>query len=152
MRTLYHFSLHPASRQARIALAEKKLKVIEKPINPWQIDADDWAKFEDITPEGMPPTLTDVRAGRETLSFHLGYLCWMLEQRDWLAGRYFSLGDVAAAAHISCLDFLDEINWRDWPTLKEWYQKVKSRPSMQPLLKDKLPGFRPPRHYTNLDF
>lgn len=229
MRTLYHFPLHPASRQARIALAEKKLKFIEKPITPWKTDHEDWIKFEDITPEGMPPTLTDVapggqvvitgaraiceyaqegssrhpllaedikeraearriadwfdhkfsqevdaiilhekvekslgglgtpepaalRAGRESLAHHLGYLCWMLEQRDWLAGRYFSLGDIAAAAHISCLDFLDEITWRDWPTLTEWYQKIKSRPSMQALLNDRLPGFRPPRHYTNLDF
>lgn len=229
MRTLYHFALHPASRQARIALGEKKLKVTESPVNPWQLDQGDWKKFEEITPEGVPPTLVDIvpggsvvitgaraiceyandgstrhpllaeeiteraearriadwfdhkfaqevdafilhekveksvsglgpadpavlREGREALTHHLGYLCWLLEQRDWLAGRYFSLADVAAAAHVSCLDFLGEINWREWPTLKEWYQKVKSRPSMQTLLKDRVPGFRAPRHYTDLDF
>jgi len=229
MRTLYHFALHPASRQARIALAEKKLKVSETPINPWQLDKTDWKKFEEMTPEGMPPTLIDVipsgnivitgaraiceyandgstrqpllatdiseraearriadwfdhkfarevdaiilhekveksvaglgaadtalmRVGREALAQHLGYICWLLEQRDWLAGRNFSLADIAAAAHISCLDFLGEITWRDWPTLKEWYQKIKCRPSMRPLLNDRVPGFRAPRHYTDLDF
>jgi len=68
MRTLYHFPLHPASRQARIALAEKKLKFIEKPITPWKTDHEDWIKFEDITPEGMPPTLTDVRYKRTSRS------------------------------------------------------------------------------------
>ena len=36
MRTLYHFALDPASRQARIALEEKKLRVRLIDIDPWQ--------------------------------------------------------------------------------------------------------------------
>jgi len=78
--------------------------------------------------------------------------CLLLEQRDWLAGKSFSLADIAGAANMSCLDFLGEIKWRDWPELKRWYQTVKSRPSVQALLQDRVAGLRPPRHYTDLDF
>lgn len=93
-----------------------------------------------------------LREGRANLSEHLTYLTELLEHRDWLAGRRFSLGDIAAAAHLSCLDFLGEISWRDHPVLKDWYQKIKSRPSMRGLLGDRVAGLRPPRHYTDLDF
>ena len=88
----------------------------------------------------------------EHLEFHLSYFSWLLEQRDWLAGNSFSLADIAGAANISCLDFLGEIKWRDWPDLKRWYQTVKSRPSVQPLLQDRMAGLRAPRHYADLDF
>ena len=225
MRALYHYPLHPASRQARITLAEKKLKVREEIIDPWNPTDE----FLDLTAEGAPPVLIDpvlggtvtisgvrpiceyandgstrhpllssdpferaearricewfsvrfsedvdavilaekveknvlalgapdpaiLREGREHLALHLTYISGLLEQRDWLAGRHYSLGDIAAAAHLSCLDFLGEINWRDWPVLKEWYQKVKSRPAMRSVLGDRVAGFRAPRYYTDLDF
>ena len=93
-----------------------------------------------------------LREGRINLERHLNYLTSLLEKRDWLAGRRLSLGDIAAAAHLSCLDFLGEINWRDYTLLTEWYQKIKSRPSMRSLLGDRVAGLRPPRHYTDLDF
>jgi len=230
MRTLYHFPLHPPSRMARLALAEKKLKVKEQIINPWQIEPE----FKNLTAEGTPPVLIDLtqhgthtisgaraiieyandgskrnpllsedpferaearricawfderftaevdayilaekveravlsqteynigpadpkvlREGRGYLADHLNYLKTLLEKRDWLAGRRFSLGDIAAASHLSCLDFLGEISWRDNPVVKEWYQKIKSRPAFRGLLGDRQPGLRAPRHYTDLDF
>ncbi len=96
-----------------------------------------------------PPTL---REGRKQLQFHLDYLTWLLKDRDCLAGHQYSLGDIAAAANISCLDYFGEIPWKDYGRLKDWYQKVKSRPSFRPILKDQLPGLIPPRHYADLDF
>ena len=80
----------------------------------------------------------------------IGYGGVMLSQK--LACNQMSLADLAAGAHISCLDYLDEIKWSKWSGLKEWYQKLKSRPSFRPLLKDTIPGLRPPRHYADLDF
>ncbi len=100
---------------------------------------------------GAPDPAT-VRTGREHLKFHLEYLSWLLAQRDWLGGAQMSLADLAGGAHISCLDYLNEINWDKWEELKNWYQKLKSRPSFQPLLQDSVAGLRPPRHYSDLDF
>ncbi len=101
--------------------------------------------------EGAPEPSV-LRTGREHLKFHLEYLSWLLEERDWLAGRRMSLADLAGGAHLSCLDYLGEIDWEKWPGVKDWYQKLKSRPSFRPLLKDSIAGLRPPRHYTDLDF
>jgi glutathione S-transferase len=226
MRTLYHWPLDPNSRQARLALAEKKLKFKLVAVTPW--DPDD--AFLRLCTEGIPPCLTEdtvnsknvissaraicefvaddsgtryplmpntaqeraevrrlahwfdvkfsgdvnayilterlekslsgsgspdpavLRIGREHLKFHLEYMSWLLEKRDWIAGGTISLADLAGGAHISCLDYIDEINWTKWPHIKNWYQKLKSRPSFRPLLADIVPGLRPPRHYADLDF
>ena len=221
MRTLHHWPLDPASRQARIALAEAGMEVELSPVNPWSPEPEFLARV----PEGVPPALvegsatiagaraiceyandtarrhdllgdtaieraearrlcdwfdirfaTDVgepilgekieramlgagspdaatlREGRDALRAHLDYVEGLLERRDWLAGRRFSLADVAGAAHLSAVDFLGEIRWRERKVLKSWYQRIKSRPSVQPLLADRLPGMFPPAYYADPDF
>ncbi|NNE59093.1 MAG: glutathione S-transferase family protein [Hellea sp.] len=225
MRTLYHWPLDPQSRQVRIALEEKKLRVKLVHVNPWEISEELLVK----APEGKPPILLEaipggqiiitgsraiceyaedhsgrqillpggpgdraearrlcawfddkfqeevnayilserlektltaggaphpptLRQGREQLQFHLDYMSWLLEKRSWLAGQEFSLADIAAGANISCLDYFGEIPWKSVPDIKNWYQKLKSRPSFRPLLKDHIPGLIPPRHYADLDF
>lgn len=225
MRLLYHWPLDPQSRQARVALAETKLKFKLAPVSPWKPDK----TFMDISPEGTPPTLIEttptgkaaingaraiceyaqdisprtslltsdlieraearrlcnwfdtkfsdevnayvlherieksltgggaphppsLREGRDHLAFHLDYIDWLLESRSWLACGEFTLADIAAGAHISCLDFLGEIPWKARPRVKAWYQKLKCRPSFRPLLADRVPGLFPPTHYADLDF
>ena len=71
---------------------------------------------------------------------------------NWLAGDDFSLADIAAAAHISCVDYLGDVPWSDYPGAHDWYARVKSRPSFRPLLADHIPGLPPPKHYADLDF
>jgi len=80
------------------------------------------------------------------------YISYLLEQRDWLAGGQFGLADLTAAAHLSCLDYTGDIHWRDWAVPREWYARLKSRPSFRPLLADNIAGMPPATHYTNLDF
>lgn len=93
-----------------------------------------------------------VRAGHTNLHPHLDYLGWLIERRNWLAGDYFSLADITAAAHISCVDYLGDVPWPDHPAVHDWYARVKSRPSFRPLLSDHMPGMMPPKHYSDLDF
>ena len=94
-----------------------------------------------------------IRAAKSNLKYHLDYIGYLTERyRGWLAGDYFSLADVTAAAHLSVLDYLGDIAWDEHETTKEWYARVKSRPSFRPLLADHIPGAPPPRHYTDLDF
>ncbi len=109
-------------------------------------------RLEKIISGGGAPDPAVLRAGRENLAFHLQYIAWLLEDRDWLAGGRFSLADICAGSHLSCLDYLGEIKWDNFPGVKPWYQKLKSRPAFQPLLKDRIPGLMPPRHYADLDF
>lgn len=93
-----------------------------------------------------------VRSGYTNIHPHLDYVAWLVEHRKWLAGEFFSMADIAAAAHISCVDYIGDMPWDDHPTVKDWYARVKSRPSFRPLLADLVPGLRPPAHYADLDF
>lgn len=222
---LHHFPFDPGSRQARLALGEKKLAFADRPVRYWEHDPVfhaltatgrppvleatgaggpvvacellavlDWIetsvsrppllssnpaeraealrlrtwfdrKFEievdaPILYERMekrlqrlgPPSAEPLRQGRAALREHLAYLETLLAGRDWLAGRDLSQADLAAAGHLSVLDYFGEIPWRTWPALKTWYMRIKSRPSFRPLLADRLPGMEPVEHYADLDF
>ena len=80
------------------------------------------------------------------------YLNWLAATRSWVAGDRFSYADLAAAATVSVLDYLGEIDWSDWSAAKDWYQRLKSRPSFRPLLADRVRSLTPAAHYTDLDF
>ncbi len=64
----------------------------------------------------------------------------LLTSRRWLAGDDLSFADFAAAAHISTVDYLGEMPWHEYPAVKIWYQRMKSRPSFRALLGDRVPG------------
>ncbi|WP_374467971.1 glutathione S-transferase family protein [Phenylobacterium sp.] len=98
------------------------------------------------------PELANLRQGREGVKNHLWYMDSLLQQRDWLAGRRLSLADFAAAAHLSVIDYFGDVPWADFPAVKTWYMKLKSRPAFRPLLMDRWPGLTPARHYDDLDF
>ena len=63
-----------------------------------------------------------------------------------------SFADVAAAAQLSCLDYVDEVPWDEFASAKTWYTRMKSRRSFRPLLADRVPGAAPAPQYANLDF
>jgi len=98
------------------------------------------------------PELANLRQGREALKNHLFYIDRLLAERDWLAGRRLSLADFAAAAHLSVIDYFGDVPWADFPQVKTWYMKLKSRPAFRPLLLDRWPGLTPAPHYDDLDF
>lgn len=98
------------------------------------------------------PSSDSLRAARSNISYHFDYIAYLVKHRKWLAGDNFSIADISAASQISVLDYLSEVPWEHSKEVKEWYALIKSRPSFRPLLNDNLPGFTPPKHYTNLDF
>lgn len=98
------------------------------------------------------PDAGAMRTGYVALRYHMEYLGWLAETRKWLAGAELSLADFAAAAHLSALDFIGDVDWSLSPPAKEWYARIKSRPSFRGLLGDRVPGTTPPEHYADLDF
>jgi glutathione S-transferase len=98
------------------------------------------------------PDLYNMRQGRDALREHLVYMEKLLQARDWLAGRRLSLADFAGAANISVLDYFGDIPWREFPAVKTWYMRIKSRPAFRPLLADRWPGLAPASFYDDLDF
>ena len=98
------------------------------------------------------PEPSAIRAGLANIRYHLDYIAWLSERRRWLAGDDFSLADITAAAEFSAVDYLGDVPWDEHREAKGWYARVKSRPSLRPLLADVMPGVAPPKHYANLDF
>ncbi len=98
------------------------------------------------------PDASALRTGYTELRTHLQYIGWLAETRKWLAGSMMSLADLTAAAHLSVLDFQGDVDWNVSAAAREWYARIKSRPSFRPLLNDRVPGITPPAHYADLDF
>ena len=98
------------------------------------------------------PEAAALRTGYANLKPHLTYIGWLAENRKWLAGANLSLADFAAAAMLSSLDFIGDVDWSLSAPAKEWYARMKSRPAMRAVLADRVNGMTPPPHYADLDF
>ncbi len=93
-----------------------------------------------------------IRAAQENLRYHLSYVGYLAERRNWLAGYDMSFADLAAAAHLSAMDYLGDVPWSEFGAARSWYTRVKSRPSFRNLLSERVPGLKPPSVYSDLDF
>ena len=98
------------------------------------------------------PNSAALRAGYANIRYQLDYIGWLAERRRFLAGDRFSLADIAAAAQLSTLDYMGDVPWDECQGAREWYARIKSRPSFRPILADHVAGHAPPKHYANLDF
>lgn len=101
---------------------------------------------------GGAPEPDAIRAALSNIKYHLDYISWLVRTRDWLAGERLSYADLAAAAHLSVIDYLGDVPWHQDEAAKNWYARVKSRPSFRPLLNETFPGITPSRTYADLDF
>lgn len=98
------------------------------------------------------PSGPAVRAGHANIHYHLDYIGFLTEKRNWLAGEDFSLADITAASHLSAIDYIGDVPWDEHEAARNWYSRIKSRPSFRPLLEDRIPGFQPSKNYENVDF
>lgn len=101
---------------------------------------------------GGAPDMVGVRAALSGVRRHLDYIARLSEARNWLAGDRLTAADLAAAAHLSVVDYLGDMPWAENPQAKAWYQRIKCRPSFRSLLADRIGGMPPPKIYADLDF
>ncbi len=93
-----------------------------------------------------------IREFSAAIVWHFDYLGFLLERRRWIAGDRMTLADLAAAASLSVNDYFNLVPWADFPDVKDWYARMKSRPAMRQILADRLDGAAPPAHYADPDF
>ena len=98
------------------------------------------------------PDSREIRAAKTNIHTHLNYITFLTDRRFWLAGDKISLADFAAAAHLSCIDYLGDVPWIDHVSAKNWYARIKSRPSFRQILSDAIPGLTAPKYYSDPDF
>lgn len=101
---------------------------------------------------GGPPSPDVMRAAKANVRYHLAYIGWLEQTRNFLTGDRITYADLAAAAHLSAIDYLGDVPWIEDEAAKAWYARVKSRPSFRPLLSEWLAGVPASRTYVDLDF
>lgn len=101
---------------------------------------------------GETPNGEAIRAGKANIHYHLDYIAYLVDRRHYLATETVTLADIAAACHLSSIDYLGDVPWDEHPHAKEWFARMKSRPSFRPILADKMPGRPAASHYADLDF
>jgi glutathione S-transferase len=111
-----------------------------------------YKRFMPLELGGGAPDMSAIRAARANVRYHLDYIGYLIATRNWLAGDQLTYADLAAAAHLSVVDYLGDVPWEENETAKHWYARIKSRPSFRTLLADRVPGMAPSAQYENLDF
>ena len=133
----------PARRVEARRLTNWFLQKFHAEVSDWLVTAEQG---------GGAPNMELVRAARANIRYHLRYIGYLTSTRNWLAGPDMTYADLAAAAHLSCVDFLGDAPWDEDENAKVWYARVKSRPSFRALLGDRVMGITPPEVYADLDF
>ncbi len=111
-----------------------------------------YKRFMDEQDGGGAPAADVIRAAKVNVRYHLAYIGWLAKTRNYLAGDRITYADLAAAAHLSAIDYLGDVPWSEDDAAKAWYARVKSRPSFRPLLSEWLAGVPASRTYVDLDF
>jgi glutathione S-transferase len=105
-----------------------------------------------MEPGQTGPNSAIIRAAKQSIHLHLDYISWLVDRRKWLAGDDFSIADITAACHISVVDYMGDVPWDKHPIAKDWYARIKCRPSFRSLLQDRVAALNPATHYSDLDF
>ena len=54
------------------------------------------------------------------------YFDWILGRNSFLSGNRYSVADISLAAALSSLDYLHEIEWKNYEKVKNWYAVIKA--------------------------
>lgn len=108
--------------------------------------------YKRYLPGAKAPDSDVLRIAMRNLNAHMGYIEYLLENRQYLAGDRISVADFAAAAQIAALDYFGDINWSHYAPAKDWYSLIKSHKFFNETLKDRISNIEPPEWYSKLDF
>ncbi len=93
-----------------------------------------------------------LRTVESRLRNYLVFFNNVLQRNDGFFYTTKSMLDIALACHISTLDYLNYINFKDYPFIYRWYMVMKSEPAFRELLHDLIAPITPPVRYSKIDF
>jgi glutathione S-transferase len=101
-------------------------------------------RYKQYTPleaGGGPLDHAVLREIREILPDYLANIETLLSKHDSLASDQLSYADLAAAAHLSVVEYLGDMPWPQDGTAQRWYARIQSRPSFQSMITEAWRGF-----------
>ena len=143
---------NPAARVEVRRLADWFNRKFHAEVGEFLVNEKIYKRFMKAEHGGGSPDTNLIRAARNNVRYHIKYVGYLAATRNWLAGDEMTYADLAAAAHLSVTDYLGDAPWEEDEHAREWYARIKSRPSFRALLGDRVPGMAPAGHYANLDF
>src|ERR1700691_3616610 len=147
----YLDEVYGAEMEERRLMAWFNDKFFEEASNPLVTERI-YKRFMSEGDGGGAPTAEVIRAAKANVRYHLAYIGWLAKTRNFLGRDTLTYADLAAAAHLSAIDYLGDVPWAEDDAAKAWYARVKSRPSFRPLLSEWLAGVPASRTYVDLDF
>ena len=102
--------------------------------------------------DNISPNSENIRVALKNLDFHIQYFNYLLNSKNYFIKDELTYLDFLAAANFSVLDYLGLLNLKSYESIREWYFKIKSRPSFKTLLKDQIVALNPHGNYRNIDF
>lgn len=143
---------HPEARAETRRLVEWSLGKLDQEVVGLLVRERIYKQAMPRSAGGGAPDSNALRVARANIQHHLKYFGYLVASRRWLAGERLSFADFALAAELSCADYLGEVPWATEENVKNWYARMKSRPSMRPLLSEKVLGMTAAPTYADLDF
>src|SRR5258708_1297756 len=70
-----------------------------------------YKRFMNEEDGGGAPAADVIRAAKANVRYHLAYIGWLARTRNYLAGDRLTYADLAAAAHLSAIDYLGDVPW-----------------------------------------
>src|SRR3954471_15726479 len=108
--------LLPASMAERIEVRrlmawfnEKFFEEVSNPLVTERI----YKRFMSEENGGGAPSTDVIRAAKVNVRYHLAYIGWLSQTRNFLAGDRLTYADLAAAAHLSAIDYLGDVPWHE---------------------------------------
>ena len=86
--------------------------------------------------ENITPNSENIRAALQNLDFHIQYFNYVLNSKKYFIKDEVTCLDFLAGANFSVLDYLGLLNFNSYHNIKEWYFKIKSRPSFKKLFEE----------------
>jgi len=105
------------------------------------LTAERYKQYMQVAAGGGSPDYEVIRAARENIPDHLAYIASLVDKHDCLAGGQLTYADLAAAAHLSVVDNLDDMSWNEAGSAKTWSARMQSRPSFRSMLTEGWKGF-----------
>lgn len=71
---------------------------------------------------------------------------------NWMNNKNFSICDITLFMHLMVLDYFSYIFWQNYPEIKKWYVKIKSKSEISFILNSSTISINPSSHFFLLDF
>lgn len=97
------------------------------------------------------PDQNIIKSSLKNMDFYLNTIENLLTRSNWINSQE-TINDFSLFSHLASLDYCFYMPWNQYPNIKEWYRRNKSKEVYNFILKNRIINFSPPKFYEEIDF